>query len=96
VLLVASTAAAQTSPARPGVPPQGMSYPVSHPIKGNFTTYSGEPCIYHVRGGQFYDRTKPECCYAGNPGENAGRRAAPVWRQGRPLSRVGAAEPLAR
>ena len=24
--------------------------PVSHPIKGNFTTYSDEPCIYHVPG----------------------------------------------
>src|SRR5215510_6512044 len=38
--------------------------PVSHPIKGNFTTHSGEPCIYHVPGGRFYDKTKPERCYA--------------------------------
>ncbi len=37
--------------------------PNSHPIKGNFTTYSGERCIYHVPGGQFYSRTKPEACY---------------------------------
>jgi hypothetical protein len=35
----------------------------SHPIKGNFTTRSGEPCIYHVPGGEFYDKTKPERCY---------------------------------
>ena len=35
-----------------------------HPIKGNFTTYSGEPCIYHPPSGAFYGRTKPERCYA--------------------------------
>jgi hypothetical protein len=29
-----------------------------HPIKGNFTTHSGEPCIHHV----LYDKTKPERC----------------------------------
>ena len=38
--------------------------PKDHPIKGNFTTYSGEPCIYHVPGGAFYGKTKPERCYA--------------------------------
>lgn len=38
--------------------------PTSHPIKGNFTTYSGERCIYHVPGGAFYGKTKPERCYA--------------------------------
>ena len=38
--------------------------PVSHPIKGNFTTHSGEPCIYHLPGGRFYADTKPERCYA--------------------------------
>ena len=32
--------------------------------EGNFTTYSGERCIYHVQGGQFYGKTKPERCYA--------------------------------
>src|SRR5262245_17315456 len=35
-----------------------------HPVKGNFTTYNGEPCIYHVPGGSFYAKTKPERCYA--------------------------------
>lgn len=50
---------------RPGVAPQdAWTCPSTHPIKGNFTTYSGEPCIYHVPGGQFYSRTKPERCYA--------------------------------
>lgn len=62
LLLLAAVASAQGS--RPGVPPQGMSCPVSHPIKGNFTTYSGERCIYHVPGGEFYGKTRPERCYA--------------------------------
>jgi micrococcal nuclease len=54
----------QTAQSRPGAPPQdAYSCPLSHPIKGNFTTYSGERCIYHVPGGQFYGRTKPERCY---------------------------------
>jgi hypothetical protein len=31
---------------RPGVPPQdAWTCPLTHPIKGNFTTYSGERCI---------------------------------------------------
>jgi hypothetical protein len=64
LLLMGSTAAAQTPAPRPGVPPQGTSCPVSHPIKGNFTTYSGERCIHHLPGGEFYGRTHPERCYA--------------------------------
>ena len=64
LLLAGSTAAAQTPSLRPGVPPQGMSCPVSHPIKGNFTTYSGERCIHHMPGGAFYGKTRPERCYA--------------------------------
>ena len=48
-----------------GVPPKdAWTCPATHPIKGNFTTYSGERCIYHMQGGQFYDKTKPERCYA--------------------------------
>jgi len=43
---------------RPGVPPQGMSCPVSHPIKGNFTTHSGERCIHHMRRQLLSGRTK--------------------------------------
>lgn len=55
----------QTAHSRPSVSPQdASSCSISHPIKGNFTTYSGERCIYHVPGGQFYNRTKPERCYA--------------------------------
>ncbi len=64
LVLVSSTAAAQSQPARPGVPPQdAWNCPITHTIKGNFTTYSGERCIYHVPGGQFYGKAKPERCY---------------------------------
>jgi len=66
LLLMGSTVAAQTPTTRPGVPPQGpWTCPVSHPIKGNFTpTDPAEYCIYHVPGGGFYERTKPERCYS--------------------------------
>jgi hypothetical protein len=64
LVLAVSTSAAQTSP-RPGVPAQdAWMCPLTHPIKCNFTTYSGERCIYHLNGGQFYGKTKPERCYA--------------------------------
>jgi nuclease-like protein len=43
---------AEATPGGPGVPPQDTrTCPATHPIKGNFTTYSGERCIYHVPGG---------------------------------------------
>ncbi len=44
-------------------PTSAWQCPASHPIKGNFTTSSGERCIFHSPGGQFYDKTKPEMCY---------------------------------
>ena len=47
-----------------GVPPKdAWTCPTTSPIKGNFTTSSGERCIYHMPGGQFYGKTKPERCY---------------------------------
>jgi hypothetical protein len=59
------TAKAQAEAAsRLGAQPQSMTCPANAPIKGNFTTYSGERCIYHVPAGEFYSRTKPERCYA--------------------------------
>jgi len=64
LVLAASTAIAQTPP-RPGVPPQDVwTCPLTHPIKGDFTASSGERCIYHMKGGQYYGKTKPERCYA--------------------------------
>lgn len=36
--------------------------PISHPIKGNHSS-SGD-FIYHLPGGQAYDRTRPEVCFA--------------------------------
>jgi micrococcal nuclease len=63
-------AAPQSTPilnaqSRPGVQPEGAwTCPLAQPIKGNFTTYSGERCIYHQQGGEFYSKTKPERCYA--------------------------------
>jgi hypothetical protein len=66
LLLMGSTAAAQTPSQRPGVPAQtAWACPVTHPIKGNFTpTNPRKYCIYHVPGGEFYGSTKPERCYA--------------------------------
>ena len=62
---LAADAAQSRTPGQLGVQPvDAWTCPTSHPIKGNFTTYSGEPCIYHVPGGGFYGRTKPERCYA--------------------------------
>lgn len=63
---------------RPGVPPKdARTCPVSQPIKGTFTTYSGERCIYHPPTGEFYGSTKPERCYAtGADARQDGCRAA--------------------
>jgi micrococcal nuclease len=56
-------AAAEES--RPGQPPEtAMDCPATHPIKGKFTPYADERCIYHMPGGGFYSRTRPERCYA--------------------------------
>lgn len=55
---------AEATESQVGISPQSTwSCPLTHPIKGNFTTHSGEPCVYHVPGGDFYDKTKPERCY---------------------------------
>jgi hypothetical protein len=63
---------------RPGVPPKNAwTCPVTQPIKGNFTTYSGERCVYHPPTGEFYGKTKPERCYAtGNDARQDGCRAS--------------------
>jgi len=59
-----ASSAVQVTQSRPGVFPQdAWTCPVTQPIKGNFTPSSGERCIYHVPGGGFYNKTKPERCY---------------------------------
>jgi micrococcal nuclease len=77
-LWAASAQASSTSPARargvsrraenvaptiPTAPIDQRTCPASSPIKANLTTHSGD-CIYHVPGGRFYARTKPERCFA--------------------------------
>jgi hypothetical protein len=63
---------------RPGVPPKdAWTCPVTQPIKGNFTPYTQERCIYHPPTGEFYRRTKPERCYAtGDDARQDGCRAS--------------------
>lgn len=65
VMALAAIAFVSSSAVGDGTPPvNAWNCPTDHPIKGNFTTYSGEPCIYHVPSGAFYGKTKPERCYA--------------------------------
>jgi len=45
------------------VPVTAYQCPANHPIKGNFTAYSGERCIFQAPGEVSYDQTKPEKCY---------------------------------
>lgn len=58
-------------PAPPGsAAPSGNDCPDSHPVKAN-----RESGIYHLRGGAFYDRTRPEVCFAApDDAERAGFR----------------------
>lgn len=52
--------------------PSGMNCPQSHPIKGN-----RESMVYHAPGDEFYDRTRPEECFAAPAdAEAAGFRAS--------------------
>ena len=63
-----------TPVAPPAAPPSGGSCPPGA-IKGNVSD-SGE-LIYHVPGGQFYERTNPEQCFAStSEAEAAGYRAS--------------------
>jgi hypothetical protein len=61
-----TTAPPASAPAgsRAGVAPTGTSCPAGYPIKGNKTTQNTGDWIYHAPGGQFYDRTIPEQCFA--------------------------------
>lgn len=44
-------------------PADEWNCPRTHPIKGNINLRKGT-MIYHLPGGAFYDKTKPEKCYA--------------------------------
>ncbi|MGH7301252.1 MAG: thermonuclease family protein, partial [Candidatus Rokuibacteriota bacterium] len=51
--------------ARPGVAPKTRwRCPSSHPIKGDFNTYSAERCIYYVPGSTAYLESRSGRCYA--------------------------------
>jgi hypothetical protein len=66
MLILAANVALPQPGGRPGIEPEdAWTCPATHPIKGNFTpTDPREVCIYHVQGGEYYSRTKPERCYA--------------------------------
>jgi hypothetical protein len=52
--------------------PSGMACPATHPLKGNRTSM-----IYHRPGGEFYEQTRPEECFASPAdAEAAGFRAS--------------------
>ncbi|RIH82530.1 hypothetical protein Mrose_03349 [Calidithermus roseus] len=56
-----------------GVAPMGAYCPATHPVKGNLS-YSGER-IYHLPNQEYYDKTKPEVCFAtAGEAEQAGFR----------------------
>jgi endonuclease YncB( thermonuclease family) len=49
---------------RPGLPPtNGWTCPLSHPIKGDFRTYSSERCIYYPPGTATYAESRTDRCY---------------------------------
>ncbi|MFJ2617912.1 hypothetical protein [Glutamicibacter sp. NPDC087344] len=56
--------------------PSGYNCPAGYPVKGN-RTGSNKEWKYHVKGGQFYDRTKPEECFKNtSDARKAGYRAS--------------------
>lgn len=55
----------KTSEARPGVAPtNSWTCPLSHPIKGDFRTYSSERCIYYEPASTAYRESRTQRCYA--------------------------------
>jgi hypothetical protein len=57
--VAATRSAPSTGPSTGRAAPIGINCPSSHPIKGN-----RESGIYHRPGAEFYDRTRPEECFA--------------------------------
>ncbi len=69
---ITKTQAAGTATNPSAAPVSEYDCPDSHPIKGN-----ADSMIYHVPGGNYYDETKPEECFATTPdAEEAGYRAS--------------------
>lgn len=67
-LAFASSVAAKEIPSKDstslGVKPlDEWNCPEAHPIKGNINPQK-HTMIYHMPGGQYYNRTMPERCYA--------------------------------
>jgi hypothetical protein len=58
--------ASEPSPVTPWVEPDGGTCPASHPVKAKLA--SG---IFHVPGGQNYERTNADRCYVDAPGAEA-------------------------
>ena len=59
------------------VPADDGACPVSHPVKVN-----GNSGIYHLPGGQFYDRTHAERCYVDAAAAEADGYRAAKWTSG--------------
>jgi hypothetical protein len=66
MLILAANVVLPQPAKRPGVEPaDAWTCPRRHAIKGTFTpTDPREVCIYHIQGGPYYAKTKPERCYA--------------------------------
>ncbi len=61
----APSASAPTAQARPGAhPTNGWTCPLSHPIKGDFRTYTRDRCIYYRPGTPAYAESRTDRCYA--------------------------------
>ena len=51
--------------ARPGIAPRNTwTCPLTHPVKGDFRTYSSERCIYYPPGTSSYVESRADRCYA--------------------------------
>jgi len=70
----AATGAVKSGKSKPA---SKTSCPSGYPIKGNQTTRHTTDWIYHVPGGQFYNATHPEECFASEKAaQQAGYRAS--------------------
>jgi hypothetical protein len=89
---VASSSAGQTGGSV--APASASTCPDDHPVKGYPSRHSDGPGVYYAPGSAFYDRVKPERCFASEEaarqaGSRAGRQdRAPAQDAGRsPRSR---------